>query len=152
MIAKLEKLIHVRKVATSIDNAIVMDKHGFSKEHSFEMAEVLVVITTTKPMDMPVNYSQLLNYMIGLDIYKLLLSFPWRPGDLLCRCVYFAMMNVFVLQLMYVLMQSQVYSVMNTSGYKVCTEVEPLHSQPILPVLLLDTTDLDEVKEVDNMP
>ena len=62
------------------------------------------------------------------------------------------MMNVFVLQLMYVLMQSQVYSVMNTSGYKVCTEVEPLHSQPILPVLLLDTTnlDLDEVKK-DNM-
>ena len=31
MIAKLEKLIHVRKVATTIDNAIVMDKHGFSK-------------------------------------------------------------------------------------------------------------------------
>ena len=30
MIAKLEKLIHVRKVATTIDNAIVMDKHGFS--------------------------------------------------------------------------------------------------------------------------
>ena len=48
MIAKLEKLIHVRKVATTIDNAIVMDKHGFSKEHSFEMAEVLVVITATK--------------------------------------------------------------------------------------------------------
>ena len=31
MIAKLEKLIHVRKVATTIDNAIGMDKHGFSK-------------------------------------------------------------------------------------------------------------------------
>ena len=64
------------------------------------------------------------------------------------------MMNVFVLQLMYVLMQSQVYSVMNTSGYKykVCTEVEPLHSQPILPVLLLDTTNLDlDEEELDNM-
>ena len=34
MIAKLEKLIHVRKVATTIDNAIVMYKQGFSKEHS----------------------------------------------------------------------------------------------------------------------
>ena len=61
-------------------------------------------------------------------------------------------MNVFALQLMYVLMQSQVYSVMNTSGYKVCTEVEPLHSQPILPVLLLDTTNLDlDEEELDNM-
>ena len=61
MIAKLEKLIHVRKVATTIDNAIVMYKQGFSKEHSFEMAEVLVVITATKPMDMLVNYSQLMD-------------------------------------------------------------------------------------------
>ena len=127
-----------------------MNKHGFDKEHYYcVLAKVLVVIIITKHMDMLANYSQLMNEMTRLDIYKLLLSFPWRPGDLLCRCVYFAMMNVFVLQLMYVLMQSQVYSVMNTSGYKVCTEVEPLHSQPILPVLLLDTTnlDLDEVKE-----
>ena len=61
MIAKLEKLIHVRKIATTIDNAIGMDKHGLSKEHSFEIVEVLVVITATKPMDMPVNYSQLMD-------------------------------------------------------------------------------------------
>ena len=129
-----------------------MDKYGFSKEHSFEMAEVLVVITATKPMDMPVIYSQPMDIVTRLDIYVKPLSFPWRPGDLLCWCVYFEMMNVFVLQLMYVLMQSQVYSVMNTSGYKVCTEVEPLHSQPILPVLLLDTTNLDlDEEELDNM-
>ena len=108
-----------------------------------------MVITATNPMDMPVNYSQLMDIVSRLDIYVKPLSFPWRPGDLSCWCVYYAMMNV--LLLMYVLMQSQVYSVMNTSGYKVCTEVEPLHFQPILPVLLLDTTDLDEVKEEDNM-
>ena len=35
IITKLEKLICVRKVATTIDNAIVMYKQGFSKEHSF---------------------------------------------------------------------------------------------------------------------
>ena len=152
-IAKLEKLIHVRKVETNVDNAIIIDKHGFDKEHYYcVLAKVLVVIIITKHMHMLANYSQLMNEKTRLDIYKILLSFPWRPGDLLCWCVYFAMMNVFVLQLMYVLMQSQVYSVMNTSGYKVCTEVEPLHSQPILPVLLLDTTNLDlDEEELDNM-
>ena len=37
----------------------------------------------------------------------------------ICRAgVYFAMMNVFVLQLMCVLMQSQVYSVMYTAAFK----------------------------------
>ena len=87
MIAKLEKLIHVRKVATTIDNAIVMDKYGLSKEHSFEMAEVLVVITATKPMDMPVNHSQLMDIVTRLDIYVKPLSFPWRPGDLSCWCL-----------------------------------------------------------------
>ena len=47
------------KVKAKIDEleTIVMDKHGFRKEHSFEMAEVLVVITATKPMAMPVIYS-----------------------------------------------------------------------------------------------
>ena len=87
MIAKLEKLIHVRKIATTIDNAIGMDKHGLSKEHSFEMVEVLVVITATKPMDMPVNYSQLMDIVTRLDIYVKPLSFPWRPGDLSCWCL-----------------------------------------------------------------
>ena len=64
------------------------------------------------------------------------------------------MVNVFVLQLMCVLLQSQVYSVMNTAAYnKFCTEVWLLHPKLILSVSLLDTTDLDldEVKEEENM-
>ena len=51
------------------------------------MAEVLVVITATKPMDMPVNYSKLIDIMTRLDIYVKPLSFPWRPGDLSCWCL-----------------------------------------------------------------
>ena len=107
MIAKLEKLIHVRKVTTTIDNAIFMDKHGFSKEHSFEMAEVLVVFTATKPMVMPVNHSQLMDIVTRLDIYVKPLM-ETRRSVVLVFGVYFTMMNVFVFQLMCLLMQSQV--------------------------------------------
>ena len=118
-----------KKFVTVTDYAaIVMDNHGFDKDHYCVMAEVSVIITATKPMDIPVNYSQLLNDIIELDIYKMLLSFPRRPGDLLCWCVNFAMVNVFVLQLMCVLLQSQVYSEMNTAAYKkFCMKVELLH-------------------------
>ena len=62
----------------------------------------------------------------------------------MCWCVYFQIMNVFVLQLMCVLMQSQVYSMMTTAARKksyvetkVC-EVEQIPPEPSLPVLLLD--------------
>ena len=153
IIAKLEKLIFSRKVATSPVNAITMDKYWFDKEHNCMLAKVLVVITATKPMDMPVNYSQLLNDMIRLDIDKKLPSFPWRPGDLLCWCVNFEMVNVFVFQLMCVLLQSQVYTVMNTAAYnKFCMEVEMLHPKLSLSVSLLDTINLNLYEEeVDNM-
>ena len=80
----------------------------------------------------------------------MLLSFPWRPGDLLCWCVNFAMVNAFVLKLMCVVLQSQVYSVMNTTAYnKFCMEKEMLHP---LSVSLLDTINLNLYEEeVDNM-
>ena len=54
------------------------------------------------------------------------------------------MMNVFVLQLMCVLMQSQVYSVMYTAAFKkFFMDVELLHHKLSLSVSLLDTTNLD---------
>ena len=72
--AQLEKLIHVRKVETNVGNAITIDKHGFDKEHYYcVLAKVLVVIIITKHMDMLANYSQLMNEMTRLDIYKLML-------------------------------------------------------------------------------
>ena len=64
------------------------------------------------------------------------------------------MMNVFMLQLMCVLMQSQVYSVMYTAAFKkLFMDVELLHHKLSLSVSLLDTTNLDlNEEEVDNMP
>ena len=130
-----------------------MDKHGFDKNHNCVVAEVPVIITATKLMDIPVNYSQLLNDMIELDIYKMLLSFPWRPGDLLCWCVNFARVNMLVLKLMCLLLQSQVYSGMNTDAYnKFCMEVELLHSKISMSVSLINTINLNLCEEeVDKM-
>ena len=64
------------------------------------------------------------------------------------------MMNMFVLQLVYVLMQSQVYSVMYTAAFKeFFMDVKLLHHKLSLSVSLLDTTNLDlKEEEVDNMP
>ena len=57
LVAKLEKLIHVRKVGYNVDNAIMIDKHGFDKEHYYcVLAKVLVIIIVNKPMDMPDNF------------------------------------------------------------------------------------------------
>ena len=62
------------------------------------------------------------------------------------------MVNVFVLQLMCLLLQSQVYSVMNTAAYnKFCMEVELLHPKLSQSVSLLDTTNLDQDEVKDNM-
>ena len=63
------------------------------------------------------------------------------------------MVNVFVLQLMCLLLQSQVYSVMNTAAYnKFCMEVELLRSKLTLSVSLLDTVNLNLYEEeVDKM-
>ena len=44
LVAKLEKLIHVRKVGYNVDNAIMIDKQG------------VVIIIVNKPMDMPDNF------------------------------------------------------------------------------------------------
>ena len=53
LVAKLEKLIH----GYNVDNAIMIDKHGFDKEHYYcVLAKVLVIIIVNKPMDMPDNF------------------------------------------------------------------------------------------------
>ena len=151
MIAKLEKLIHVRKVATSIDNAIVMDKHGLSKEHSFEMAEVLVVITATKPMDMPVNYSQLMDIMTRLDIYVKPLSSPWRPGVLSCWCLLYNDTCVCAP------VDVRDHAAPGVQHDAYCRLQEVLYrcgvaSSQVMSVSLLDTTNLNlNEEEVDNM-
>ena len=56
------------------------------------------------------------------------------------------MMFVLVLQLLAMLLQSQVYNVMNTAAYnKFCMEVELFHVKPIL--FLLDTINLNLYEE-----
>ena len=53
LVAKLEKLIH----GYNVDNAIMIDKHGFDKGHYYcVLAKVLVIIIVNKPMDMPDNF------------------------------------------------------------------------------------------------
>ena len=53
LVAKLEKLIH----GYNVDNAIMIDKHGFDEEHYHcVLAKVLVIIIVNKPMDMPDNF------------------------------------------------------------------------------------------------
>ena len=55
LVAKLEKLIHDH--GYNVDNAIMIDKHGFDKEHCYcVLAKVLVIIIVNKPMDMPDNF------------------------------------------------------------------------------------------------
>ena len=44
-------------------------------------------------------------------------SFPWRPGDLLSWVCYPAMMSVLVLQLLYMLKESKVCSVITTACF-----------------------------------
>ena len=53
------------------------------------------------------------------------------------------MVNVFVLQLMCLLLKAQVYSVMNTAAFnKFCMEVELLRSKLSLSVSLLENIEL----------
>ena len=153
-IMKLEKLMHFRKVATNADNDIVMFKHGFDEEHNCVLAKVLVITTVIKPMDMPVKYSLLMFDVNVLDISKKPFSFPWRPGDLLCWVCSPAMMFVLVLQLLAMLMESRVYSVMTTTAACVKSdmeaedsEVELLKPEPCLPVF--DDEDTDQGQEED---
>ena len=61
IIAKLEKLIYSRKVATIPVNAITMDKYWFDKEHNCVLAKVFVIVIATKPTGTLVNYSQMMN-------------------------------------------------------------------------------------------
>ena len=147
-IAKLEKLIHVRKVETNVGNAITIDKHGFDKEHYYcVLAKVLVVITvTTKSMDTAVNYSQMMNDANRLDILKKPVSFPWRPGDMSCWVCCYALMSVLVLQLLLVFKD---YNVVTTIAYNKFSlksedgEVELLYPNPSLFVFLLDVANTD---------
>merc|ERR1719233_2761413 len=96
--------------------------------------------------------------MIGLDILKKSVSFPWRPGDKSCWVCCYALISVLVLQL--VLVFKDYCMVTTTIAYNKFSlksddgEVELLHPKPSLLVfLLLDTTNLDLYEEeVDNMP
>ena len=157
LVAKLEKLIHIRKVENHLDNEIMIDKPGFDMEHYYcVLAKVLVIIAITKPMDMRASYSLLKNEMTRLDINKK----PWRPGEMLCLLFYSALMFVLMVQLLcvhYLLYNlSKDYNVVDIVAYKTSLEsedceVELLYPKLSLFVLLPNTTnrDLDEVK--DNM-
>ena len=158
LVAKLEKLIHIRKVENHLDNAIMIDKPGFDMEHYYcVLAKVLVIIAVTKPMDMRASYSLLKNEMTRLDINKK----PWRPGEMLCLLFYSALMFVLMVQLLcvhYLLYNlSKDYNVVDIVAYNKTSlesedcEVELLYPKLSLFVLLPNTTnrDLDEVK--DNM-
>ena len=156
-IALWEKLMYIRKVGHFQFDAIVVDKHEFDKEHNCVLAKVLVITTFIQPMDMPVNYFLLLYDVSRLDNFKLLLSFPWRPGDLLNWVCYNAMMFfVLVLQLLYVLKESKVCSVMTPTA--ACeksdmeaddSELEQLEPKSDLPVFLLDVnTDQGQEEDV----
>ena len=156
-IALWEKLMYIRKVGHFQFDAIVVDKHEFDKEHNCVLAKVLVITTFIQPMDMPVNYFLLLYDVSRLDNFKLLLSFPWRPGDLLSWVCYNAMMFfVLVLQLLYVLKESKVCCVMTPTA--ACeksdmeaddSELEQLEPKSDLPVFLLDVnTDQGQEEDV----
>ena len=152
-ITKSEKLIHIWKFVTVTDYAaIVMDKHGFDKDHNCVVAEFPVIITVIKPTNMPVNYSQLMNDKTGLDI----LSFPWKPGDVLNWFCHQALMYVLVLVHKLLCLLKAYCMVTTTVAYSKylmkaeLLEVELLDAEPSL--FLLNTTKLDEEENVqDNM-
>ena len=53
-----------------------MDKYWFDKEHNCVLAKVLVIDIAAKPTGtLLVNYSQMMNDRIGLDILKKPVSF-----------------------------------------------------------------------------
>ena len=153
IIAKLEKLIYSRKVATIPVNAITMDKYWFDKEHNCVLAKVFVIVIATKPTGTLVNYSQMMNDMIGLDNLKKPVSFPWRPEDMLCWVCCHALMCVLVLQLLLVFKD---YNIVTTVTYNKFSlesedgELELLCPKLSLFVFLLDVanTDLDQEENV----
>ena len=113
-----------------------------------------MVITATKPMDMPVKYFQLMDIVSRLDIYVKPLSFPWRPGDLSCWCL---LCND---ECVCAPVDVRAHAVPGVQRDVHCRLQEVLYgcgvasSQVLSPsVSLLDTTNLDlNEEEVDNMP
>ena len=86
-----------------------------------------------------------MNDVTSLDIYKKLLSFPWRPGDMLCLLSYSALIIVLVGQLLCMLyLMSEEYNVVTTLGFNKFSlepedgEVELLYFKPSLFVFLLN--------------
>merc|ERR1719233_1516431 len=92
--------------------------------------------------------------MIGLDILKKSVSFPWRPGDKSCWVCCYALISVLVLQL--VLVFKDYCMVTTTIAYNKFSlksedgKVELLYPNPSLFVFLLDVanTDLDQEENV----
>ena len=87
---------------------------------------------------MPVNYSQLMNIKTGLDI----LSFPWKPGDVLDWFCYQALMYVLVHKLLCLLraycMVIITVACSNSLMKAELMEVELLDAEPSLFLLYLD--------------
>ena len=117
------------------------------------LAKVFVIVIATKPTGTLVNYSQMMNDMIGLDILKKPVSFPWRPEDMLCWVCCHALMCVLVLQLLLVFKD---YNIVTTVTYNKFSlesedgELELLCPKLSLFVFLLDVanTDLDQEENV----
>ena len=75
MLKTIAKLV-IPEVATIPVNASTMDKYWFDKEHNCVLAKVLVIDIAAKPTGtLLVNYSQMMNDRIGLDILKKPVSF-----------------------------------------------------------------------------
>ena len=135
------------KVAAIPGNAIMKDKYRFDKEHNCVLAKVLVIVIATKPTGTLVNFSQVLDDMIGLDTNKKPFSFPWRPGDLLCWVCCYDMLCVLLLQL---LMVFEEYNMVTTVAYNMFglesedNEVELVYPKPSLVEFLLDVVNTEE--------
>ena len=70
MLKTIAKLV-IPEVATIPVNASTMDKYWFDKEHNCVLAKVLVIDIAAKPTGtLLVNYSQMMNDRIGLDILR----------------------------------------------------------------------------------
>ena len=153
MLKTIAKLV-IPEVATIPVNASTIDKYWFDKEHNCVLAKVLVIDIAAKPTGtLLVNYSQMMNDRIGLDILKKPVSFPWRPEDMLFWVCCHALMCVLVLQLLLVFKD---YNIVTTVTYNKFSlesedgELELLCPKLSLFVFLLDVanTDLDQEENV----
>ena len=94
LIGKIDELINIRRVTTVTSSAMIREKHDFNEQPNCMVAKKLVTFNGSKPTDMLTDCSRLMNDVIGLDIYKRLISFPWNPGVSLCWICCYATMYI----------------------------------------------------------